>query len=121
MDAASALNALKTGDIRTFVAEVDWDECEWIETPDDLRVADENPFIGRFGAVTVGLVKQTESGKYDIRWHNHPNGVDQAKECYATQIGNIRVLLDLAEAMTDSPAVGVVAMSDIPYSGGMYV
>lgn len=120
MDAASALNALKSGDVPAFIAAVEWDESEWIDVPADLRGDDGRPFVGRFGSVTVGLTDHG-NGKYEMSLHSHANGEDEAKSCYATQSGRIRALLSMAEAMTGGPAVGVVSMSDIPYTGGMYV
>lgn len=116
MDAASALNALKSGDVPAFIAAVEWDESEWIDVPADLRGDDGRPFVGRFGSVSVGFV-DSGNGKYTMNLHSHVNGEEEAKGCYASQTGRIHALVGMAEAMTGGPAVGVVSMSDIPYTG----
>jgi len=107
MDAATALNALKSGDVTAFVAAVEWDESEWIDVPSGV-VPDGmgNPFIGRFGAVTVGIEDHGQ-GRYEVRLHSHTEGVQEATECYGRQASEIHAVLALHNAVHGTGLTGM--------------
>lgn len=119
MNEASALESLKSGDIPAFIAAVDWDESEWIEVPVIMGPNDGPLFNGRFGTIVTGVAPRG-SGMYEVHLHTHESDA-KATECYAANMTDIHGMLATATAMADSPAVGVVLMSDIPYPNGMYL
>ena len=102
MDAATALNALKTGDLAAFAAAVEWDESEWVSLPAGVLPDGESaPFIGRLGAVTVGITDHG-NGRFEARIHSHTDGEPEAIECFAYQRNGIRAAIEGYQTMAAS-------------------
>jgi hypothetical protein len=100
MDAATLINALRSGDIVTFIGTMEWDERFIPVTPPGMIPDGEMiPFSGLFGVATFGAIQHGNEGKYELRIHTHPDE-QAARECFDRQVEEITQTLALAELMS---------------------
>lgn len=118
MDAAAVISALRAGDIGAFVSAVEWDDRYVPDIPAEFRGGLTNPFLGRFGVVTVGTV-QREDGSHRLSLHTHPD-VETAQGCMERQMVEVKQTLALAALMLSMESA-VTADSEHSPMPGMYV
>jgi len=96
MDAGTLTTALRMGDVPALIKAIEWDGTYIPDMPDGFLDPDMlPPFLGLFGAVTVGAT-QHAGGKYEVRFHTHPDA-QTARECFDLQVTEVKQMLAIAE------------------------
>lgn len=99
MDAATLINALRSGDIARFIDAMGWDKLFIPDVPVGMIPDGEmTPLIGLFGVVTFGVIQHEPNGKYELRLHTHPD-TETARGCFDQQVEEIKQTLAVAELL----------------------